>query len=106
MMSRPRSGSTNIPTAHLPSTPGSVTVTLSPPPSRFSNRTSLPWPADAHMALDAAVAAAYGWDAETAEEEALRELRERNRSLGALQRGMESRFRRPRQRDSGSEDMR
>ncbi len=32
------------------------------------------WLADAHAALDAAVAAAYGWDAEIAEEEALREL--------------------------------
>ncbi len=64
------------------------------------------WLADAHTALDAAVAAAYGWDADIADDDALRELLERNRSLGALQRGTESRFQRPRQRDSGSGDMR
>ena len=59
-----------------------------------------------HVALDAAVAAAYDWNVETAEEEVLRELRERNRSLGTLQRGTGSQFRRPRQRDSGSGGMR
>ena len=32
------------------------------------------WLADAHAALDAAVAAAYGWDASTSEDEALRNL--------------------------------
>lgn len=32
------------------------------------------WLADAHAALDAAVAAAYGWDAAIAEDEALGEL--------------------------------
>ena len=32
------------------------------------------WLADAHAALDAAVAAAYGWDADIADEDALREL--------------------------------
>ena len=32
------------------------------------------WLADAHAALDAAVAAAYGWDAEISEDNALREL--------------------------------
>ncbi len=38
------------------------------------------WLADAHAALDATVAAAYGWDADIAEDEALRELLERNRT--------------------------
>ena len=32
------------------------------------------WLADAHAALDAAVAAAYGWDAGMSEDQALREL--------------------------------
>ena len=32
------------------------------------------WLADAHVALDAAVAAAYGWDADISEEDALGEL--------------------------------
>ena len=32
------------------------------------------WPADAHAALNAAVAAAYGWDADISEEDALGEL--------------------------------
>ena len=32
------------------------------------------WLADAHMALDAAVAAAYGWPADIADEDALRKL--------------------------------
>ena len=32
------------------------------------------WLADTHTALDAAVAAAYGWDANISEEEALEEL--------------------------------
>ena len=32
------------------------------------------WLADAHTALDAAVAAAYGWDAEISEEDALAQL--------------------------------
>ena len=32
------------------------------------------WLADAHAALDAAVAAAYGWDAGVSEDDALREL--------------------------------
>ena len=32
------------------------------------------WLADAHETLDAAVAAAYGWDAGTSEEDALRDL--------------------------------
>ena len=32
------------------------------------------WLADAHAALDAAVAAAYGWDGEISEDEALRNL--------------------------------
>ena len=36
------------------------------------------WLADAHAALDTAVAAAYGWDAEIGEDEALRKLLERN----------------------------
>ncbi len=64
------------------------------------------WLTDAHTNLDAAVAAAYGWGVSISDEEALRELLERNRSLGTLQRGTESRFRRPWQRDSGSGDMR
>ena len=38
------------------------------------------WLADAHAALDAAVAAAYGWSADISHEEALRELLELNRS--------------------------
>jgi len=32
------------------------------------------WLADAHNALDAAVAAAYGWSADISDEDALREL--------------------------------
>ena len=32
------------------------------------------WLADAHASLDAAVAAAYGWDADISDDEALREL--------------------------------
>ena len=32
------------------------------------------WLADAHVALDAAVASAYGWSAEIPDDEALREL--------------------------------
>ena len=36
------------------------------------------WLADAHAALDAAVAAAYGWDADISEEQALEELLEMN----------------------------
>ena len=32
------------------------------------------WLADAHAALDAAVANAYGWSAKTSDDEALREL--------------------------------
>ena len=38
------------------------------------------WLADAHAALDTAVAAAYGWDAEISEDEALRELLAHNAS--------------------------
>ena len=38
------------------------------------------WLADAHVALDDAVAAAYGWDAETSEDEALQDLLKRNLS--------------------------
>ena len=40
------------------------------------------WLADAHAALDAAVAAAYGWDADTSEEEALRKLLSMNFASG------------------------
>ena len=40
------------------------------------------WLADAHAALDAAVAAAYGWDAGIAEDDALRELLAMNLSAG------------------------
>ena len=36
------------------------------------------WLADAHTALDEAVAAAYGWDADISDDEALRELLELN----------------------------
>ncbi|MYG54006.1 MAG: hypothetical protein F4204_17115 [Rhodospirillaceae bacterium] len=36
------------------------------------------WLTDAHAALDAAVAAAYGWDASIAEDKALGELLEMN----------------------------
>ena len=36
------------------------------------------WLTDAHTALDAAVAAAYGWPAGVGEDEALRNLLERN----------------------------
>ena len=32
------------------------------------------WLADAHAALDAAVAAAYGWDADISDDEVLKEL--------------------------------
>ena len=39
------------------------------------------WLADAHAALDAAVAAAYGWDAGISEEEVLRELLILNQSV-------------------------
>ena len=39
------------------------------------------WFADAHAALDAAVAAAYGWDAGISEDEALRELLSMNQLL-------------------------
>ena len=39
------------------------------------------WLADAHAALDAAVAAAYGWDAEISEDEALRRLLNLNEGL-------------------------
>ena len=42
------------------------------------------WLTDAHAALDAAVAAAYGWDAEISKEEALLELRVFNSSQTAL----------------------
>ena len=38
------------------------------------------WLADAHTTLDAAVAAAYGWDAGVSEDEALRYLLTRNLS--------------------------
>ena len=41
------------------------------------------WLADAHAALDAAVAAAYGWDAEISDEEALTELLALNLELDA-----------------------
>ena len=37
------------------------------------------WLADAHVALDAAVAAAYGWSSDICDEEALRELLALNR---------------------------
>ena len=40
------------------------------------------WLADAHAALDAAVAAAYGWDAGITEDDALRELLAMNLSAG------------------------
>ena len=40
------------------------------------------WLADAHAALDAAVAAAYGWDAGISEDEALRELLSMNFASG------------------------
>ena len=36
------------------------------------------WLADAHAALDAAVAQAYGWPADISDDDALRELLERN----------------------------
>ena len=39
------------------------------------------WLADAHTALGAAVAAAYGWNTETSEGEALRKLLEHNRRV-------------------------
>ena len=45
------------------------------------------WLADAHAALDAAVAAAYGWDDDISEEQALRELLERN--LAGITTGMD-----------------
>ena len=38
------------------------------------------WLADAHEGVDAAVAAAYGWDAEISEDEALKELLRLNSS--------------------------
>ena len=38
------------------------------------------WLADAHAALDAAVAAAYGWPANISDDDALRELLELNGS--------------------------
>ena len=41
------------------------------------------WLADAHAALDAAVAAAYGWDAGISDEEALAELLALNLELDA-----------------------
>ena len=41
------------------------------------------WLADAHATLDAAVAAAYGWDAEISEDDALAELLALNRSASA-----------------------
>ena len=41
------------------------------------------WLADSHAALDAAVAAAYGWNLEIGEDEALRKLRERNALAGS-----------------------
>jgi len=40
------------------------------------------WLANGHAALDASVAAAYGWDAEIGEEEALGDLLELNLSMG------------------------
>ena len=40
------------------------------------------WLADAHAALDAAVAAAYGWDVDVSEDEALRELLSMNIASG------------------------
>ena len=42
------------------------------------------WLADAHAALDTSVAAAYGWDAEIGEDEALQNLLEQN-TLKAVQ---------------------
>ena len=41
------------------------------------------WLAHAHAALDAAVAAAYGWDADIADEDALRELLALNSAGGS-----------------------
>ncbi|MYF29858.1 MAG: hypothetical protein F4029_08110 [Gammaproteobacteria bacterium] len=41
------------------------------------------WLADAHADLDAAVAAAYGWDAGISEDETLRRLLALNRERGA-----------------------
>ncbi len=41
------------------------------------------WLADAHAALDAAVAAAYGWPADIADDDALRELLARNATSGS-----------------------
>ena len=42
------------------------------------------WLADAHTALDAAVAAAYGWDAGASEHDALRELHSMSLNLTSL----------------------
>ena len=42
------------------------------------------WLADAHTALDATVAAAYGWDAEISEEDALAELLALNQSASSV----------------------
>ena len=47
------------------------------------------WLADAHAALDAAVAAAYGWDAGIAEDEALNALLEINKKEAATTRKYE-----------------
>ena len=44
------------------------------------------WLTDAHAALDAAVAAAYGWDAEISKNEALRELLTLNREASSTAR--------------------
>ena len=41
------------------------------------------WLADAHAALDAAVAAAYGWDADVSEEDALGALVGLNLAAGS-----------------------
>ena len=40
------------------------------------------WLIDAHVALDAAVASAYGWPADIGDEDALRDLLRRNRAIG------------------------
>ena len=51
-------------------------------PGTFHRPVSAAGRADAYTALDAAVAAAYGWPADISDEEALRELLELNLTRG------------------------
>ena len=55
-----------------------ASVPMKPRKRTLTNNARPQWLSDAHAALDAAVAAAYGWPAEITDDEALRELLDLN----------------------------